>query len=61
MPTSSIFFTPSRRKNHGIRSMNTISDICPMRHLPGRVRHAYGVEKRVGKRVIELQRDTHQE
>ena len=29
MPTSSIHFTPSRAKNSGISSMNTISDICP--------------------------------
>ena len=29
MPTSSIHFTPSRRKNHGITSMKKISDIWP--------------------------------
>ena len=29
MPTSSIHFTPSRAKNHGITSMKPISDIWP--------------------------------
>jgi hypothetical protein len=29
MPSSSSRFTPRRTKNHGISSMNTISDICP--------------------------------
>ena len=29
MPTRSIHFTPSRRKNHGITSMKKISDIWP--------------------------------
>ena len=30
MPTSSMYFTPSRRKNHGITSMKKISDIWPI-------------------------------
>ena len=34
MPTSSIHFTPSRRKNNGITSMKKISDICPSVILP---------------------------
>ena len=34
MPTSSIPFTPSRRKKNGIASMNPISDICPRVILP---------------------------
>lgn len=33
MPTSSIFFTPSRRKNHGIAIMKNTSDICPSQDL----------------------------
>ena len=34
MPTSSIHFTPSRRKNQGITSMKKISDIWPSVILP---------------------------
>ena len=34
IPTSSIFFTPSRRKNHGIAIMKNTSDICPSVILP---------------------------
>ena len=29
MPMSSMRFTPSRMRNHGMSSMNAISDICP--------------------------------
>jgi hypothetical protein len=34
MPTSSMCFTPSRRKNHGMTSMKPISDIWPSVILP---------------------------
>ncbi len=29
MPATSMYFTPSRRKNHGMSSMQSSSDICP--------------------------------
>ena len=29
MPASSMYFTPRRRKNHGMTSMKKISDIWP--------------------------------
>ncbi len=34
MPTSSMYFTPSRLKNHGMTSMKPISDIWPSVILP---------------------------
>ena len=34
MPMSSMHFTPSRRKNHGMTSMKKISDIWPSVILP---------------------------
>ena len=34
MPASSMYFTPRRRKNHGITSMKKISDIWPSVILP---------------------------
>ena len=34
MPTSSMYFTPRRRKNHGMTSMKKISDIWPSVILP---------------------------
>ena len=61
MPTSSMYFTPRRRKNHGITSMKKISDICPSVILPAALRHVQLVEERVRERVIELQRDADQE
>ena len=34
MPTSSMFFTPSRTKNSGITSMKPISDTWPRLWMP---------------------------
>ena len=34
MPTSSMFFTPSRTKNNGMISMNPISETCPRLWMP---------------------------
>ena len=61
MPTSSIYFTPRRRKNHGITSMKPISDIWPRVILPAALVDADLVQERIGERVVELQRDADQE
>ena len=61
MPTSSMFFTPSRTKNSGISSMKPISDICPSVCLPAAFDDADLVEERIGERVVELQRDADEE
>ena len=37
MPTSSIHFTPSRRKKSGIASMKKISETCPYDNRNSRV------------------------
>ncbi len=46
MPTTSIHFTPSRRKKNGITSMNRTSDIWPMVIFPAAFTTPFSFRKR---------------
>ena len=45
MPTSSMFFTPSRTKNKGMISMKPIADTCPRLWIPAVLVNARSLRK----------------